>query len=88
MPTEAEIIKAALHNTQAGPIVASIVRPVLEAGGSVEDVLVLTESVLMGVCLFAVKLGGDNKVLDVIVERVRERLAQVRLGSVEPEGQA
>lgn len=75
-----------LHNRLAGPIVASIVRPPLDAGGEPEDVLILLESVIVGVSLAVIKLGGDDKVLDVVLERARDRLAELRLGPLPPAG--
>ena len=78
--------QADLHNRLAGQIVASIVKPPLETGGTETDVLVLLESVIVGTVLAIVKLGGDEKVLDVVVDRARERLAEIRLGSIETRG--
>lgn len=75
-----------LHNRLAGQIVASIVRPVLNGGGSETDVLVLLESVTVGVALAIIKLGGDERVLDVVHERAKERLAKLRLTGIEPQG--
>ena len=48
-----------LHNQLAGKIVASIVKPPLDHGGSETDVLVLLESVVAGVVLAITRLGGD-----------------------------
>lgn len=78
----ASMDQAALHNQLAG----EIVKPVLESGGSLTDVMVLTESVLLGVCLTCVRLGGDEKVLDTMVEAVKGRLAEIRLGDIETAG--
>lgn len=83
MNTQTEI-----HNRVAGEIVKSIVKPPLEAGGDMTDVLIILESVILGVMLMAVKLGGDDKVLDLTFERVRERLAEQRLGKIETAGTA
>jgi hypothetical protein len=75
-----------LHNRLAGEIVTSIVRPVIANGGSMQEVLVLTESVLVGVSLACVRLGGDDKMLDVMVEGARRRLAEIRQRDIETEG--
>lgn len=75
-----------LHNKLAGQIVASIVRPVIDGGGKYTDVMVLTESVLVGVALTCIRLGGDNKVLDVMVDAARRRLADIRLKDLPTEG--
>ena len=77
-----------IHNRDAGKIVASIVRPTLEAGGKETDVLVLLESVVTGVLLALVKLGGDEKVLDVFTANVRLRMAALRLKDIKTEGKA
>lgn len=79
---------AELHNRLAGEIVASIVRPVISAGGTPVQIMVLTESVLVGVAQACIRLGGDNKVLDIMVERARQRLAEIRLGNIDPAGRA
>lgn len=78
--------QAELHNRLAGQIVASIVRPPIQAGGSHTDVLVLMESVVVGVMLTCAKLGGDEIVLDVVVDGIKQRLAEARLGPLEPGG--
>jgi len=77
-----------IHNELAGKIVASIVKPPLEAGGQLTDVMVLLESVILGVVLMAVKLGGDEVVLDEVMLHVKERLAEQRLSTIEPSGNA
>lgn len=77
-----------LHNKLAGEIVSAIVKPIIASGGGYTDVLVLTESVVMGVVLVAVKLGGDDKVLDVLIDGVKKRLAEQRLGGIKTAGSA
>lgn len=78
--------KAALHNKLAGQIAAEIIRPVITSGGDVADVMVLAESVMIGVALACIKLGGDEKVLDVMFERAKNRLAEIRLTDIETVG--
>lgn len=75
-----------LHNAIAGRIVASIVRPVMTKGGDFASVMVLLESVITGVILAGVKLGSDETVLGEIAERVKERLAEIRLTDIETKG--
>jgi len=75
-----------IHNRTAGDIVRSIIQPSLDAGGKFEDVLVILESVILGVILVGVKLGGDDKVLDEVVLHVKERLAKARLARIESSG--
>ncbi len=77
-----------IHNETAGDIVKQIVKPTLEAGGEFTDVLVLLESVVVGVVMMAVKLGGDEIVLDQVIAGAKARLAEQRLGGIEPQGKA
>lgn len=81
-------VQGNLHNKLAGEIIATIVRPPIEAGGGMIDVLILLESVILGVMLIGVRMGGDEIVLDEVVARVKERLAELRLGDVPPAGNA
>lgn len=84
----ADAVQRELHNRLAGQIVASIVKPPLEAGGTSIDVLILFESVAVGVMLALTKLGGDEIVFDTIAERVKERLADLRLRDIATGGSA
>lgn len=77
-----------VHNAVAGRLVKAIVGSVFTSGGSVTDVMVMTESVLTGVALACIKFGGDELVLDAIVDRARQRLAEIRLGDIAPGGSA
>jgi len=76
----------AIHNRSAGELVRQIVRPTIDAGGTMTDVLVLLESVVTGVLELSVKLGGDNAVLDVFAEGVRRRMAELRLADLPTAG--
>lgn len=78
--------QAELHNRLAGQIVSQVVGTPIAAGGRVSDVMVLTESVLVGVALACIKLGGDEKVLDLLFEQAKQRLAEARLRDLAPEG--
>ena len=75
-----------VHNQLAGQIASQIVRGPLESGGSLTDVLVLAESVMVVVALATIRLGGDEKVLDVMFAATKERLAEVRLKGIKTEG--
>lgn len=77
-----------IHNRLAGQIIANIVKPPLESGGDVKDVLVLLESVVTGVLTAVVKLGRDGPVLDLFIEGVRERMAEIRLSNIRPVGRS
>jgi hypothetical protein len=69
---------AEVHNHHAPLIVESIIRPMLEAGGDTTDILVVLETVVTGVLLWSVKEGGDEKVVDILLKSVKERMAEIR----------
>ena len=69
-------------------IVASIVKPTIEGDGPTEGIMLLLEDVVAGVLLMTVKPEGDDPVLDILIDRVRERLASFRLMNMETEGEA
>jgi hypothetical protein len=75
-----------IHNEVAGRIVKDIVAGTINAGGDNKNVMVLTESVLVGVALATIRLGGDEKVLDVMFEAAKARLAELRLKDLPTEG--
>jgi hypothetical protein len=77
---------AELHNRLTKQIVAQIVNEPIAAGGTMSHVMMLCESVLVGVVLGCFQLGSDVKALDLIVGRVKERLAKVRLEELETKG--
>lgn len=76
------------HNEAAPRIVREIVHGPLQAGGDLRSVLLLLESVITGVCLAAIKLGGDEPVLDKVVDGAKARLSEARLGNIKTGGQA
>jgi hypothetical protein len=71
--------RAAVHNVMAGEIVRVIVKSTIDGGGGTTDIMVLTESVLVGVALACIRLGGDNMALDIMIDGARNRLAEIRL---------
>ena len=77
-----------IHNFLSGRIVKSIVRTPLDAGGGKTEVLVLLESVILGVILAIAKLDDAEIVLDIVVEGVKERLAEIRLKDINTVGEA
>ena len=79
---------AKLHNRLAKRIVSMIVHEQIAAGGTVSDILFLCESVLVGAVLGCLQLGSDERALDAIVSRVKERLAKARLEDLEMKGKA
>lgn len=81
-------IGASIHNDEVGRLVREIMGRTLAAGGTMTDVLVLMESVLLGFVLLTVKLGGDEIVLDTLVSGVKARLAEQRLGGLPSQGEA
>ena len=81
-----DVAAAELHNRLAKQIVSQIVNEPIAAGGTMSDVMMLCESVLVGVVLGCFQLGRDVKAFDLIVTRVKERLARVRLEDLETKG--
>jgi hypothetical protein len=81
-----DVAAAELHNRLAKQIVSQIVNEPIAAGGTMSDVMMLCESVLVGVVLGCFQLGSDVKAFDLIVTRVKERLARVRLEDLETKG--
>jgi hypothetical protein len=77
-----------LHNRVAPEALKLIVGETMTNGGTFEDVLITLESVIVGVMLLAVKLGGDEKVIDVMIAGAKERLAEKRLASIKHGGEA
>lgn len=75
-----------IHNRLAGQIVAQIVKPPLEAGGHVSDVLVLLESVVAGVMMACARVDGWNPagrdaMLMTLETGVRDRLVEMEVRS-------
>ena len=81
-----DAVAAELLNRLAKQIVAQIVNEPIAAGGTMSHVMMLCESVMVGVVLGCFQLGSDVKALDLIVGRVKERLAKVRLEELETKG--
>jgi hypothetical protein len=77
-----------LHNKLSEEIVLKILQEPIVAGGSVSDVMLLCESVIVGVFLKTFHVGSDVKALDLVIGRVKERLAKARLEDVGPKGRA
>ena len=75
-----------LHNRLAKQIVSQIINEPIAAGGTISDVMMLCESVLAGVVLRWFQLGSDVKAFDLIVTRVKERLAKARMEDLETKG--
>jgi hypothetical protein len=73
------------HNSALRPVMRLIVSLI---GAKPVDLLIFAESLIVGIFLLIVKLGGDEPVLDVFAEGVRLRLAEQRLGPLEPPGHA
>jgi hypothetical protein len=81
-----DMAAAELHNHLTKQIVSQIVNEPIAAGGTMSDVMMLCESVLVGVVLGCLQLGSDVKAFDLIVARVKERLAKIRLEDFETRG--
>ena len=81
-----DVAATELHNHLAKQIVSQIVNEPIAAGGTMSDVMMLCESVLVGVVLGCFQLGSDVKAFDLIVTCVKERLAKIRLEGLETKG--
>lgn len=77
---------AELHNRIAREVVSRVVKEPIAAGGSLSDVLLICESVLVGVVVECFKVGHDIKVLEAIFSATKERLAKVQLEDLEAGG--
>jgi hypothetical protein len=81
-----DVAATEVHNRLAKQIVSQIVNEPIAAGGNISDVMVLCESVLVGVVLRCFQLGRDEQAFDLIVGRVKDRLAKIRLEDLETKG--
>lgn len=72
------------HDELSRKFTFEVLGEALKRGATATEVMVLTESCVMAVYLALVKLGGDEKVLDLMVEGIRQRLAEKRLGGISP----
>ncbi len=75
-----------LHNRIAKRVVAEIIEETRAAGGSYSDLLVISESVLVGLVVECFRLGLDSKIIDLVFTAAKARLANVRLREVRAEG--
>jgi len=67
-----------IHQRDAPRIVESIIRPMLDAGGDQFDVMVMLESVVAGVMVWATKEGSEELVVGVMAESIKERMRDLR----------
>lgn len=74
-----------LHNAAVLPILREVVARV---GDKPSELLVFAATMVAGLFLLIVRLGGDEPVLEVFMEDVRDRLAHARLGPIKTEGEA
>ena len=72
------------HNTAVLPVLREITRRI---GPDPKALLVFAATLVTGLFMVIVRLGGDEPVLEVFMEDVRERLANARLGSIKTEGE-
>jgi len=79
------------HNDRAGQIVRDIVTPTIEAGGSPQDLLVLLESVIVGVVVFVAGsttgMQSVDEIVDMLAPAVKERAREIAAG-LKTEGRA
>lgn len=82
--------KSARHNRVSAKMIHCLAG-VLKGRDPVEariDALIIGESVIVGIALICIRLGGDNIVLDQMFERAKARLAEIRLKEIKTEGAA
>ena len=75
----------ARHNDAIRPVMRLVLDLV---GDRPVDLLIFAETLVVGIFMLIVRLGGDEPVLEVFAEGVRQRLAEQRLGPIEPDGHA
>jgi len=75
-----------LHNRVARQAVAQIINETKAAGGSYSGLLVICESVLVGVVVECFRLGQDSKVIDLVFTAAKDRLARLRLEDLDAKG--
>lgn len=63
-------------------------RILIDAGASPEEWMVAAESLVVGLFMLRVKVGGDHPVIEVFADRLRTRMADERFRNVKPEGAA
>lgn len=73
------------HNAATLPILRAIIDKV---GANPRELLVFAATMVAGLFLVIVKLGGDEPVLEVFMDDVKDRLARARLGPIVPKGDA
>jgi hypothetical protein len=78
---------AVLHGP-AAELIEEIVQPVIDRGGTVSEIMELTEDMLVGVCLLVLPMGADKNILEIMLANARHRLADIRLIEVDPAGHA
>jgi hypothetical protein len=79
---------AEIYDRDCGRLISEIIRPTAKVGGSMSEVLVLLEGIVTGVLTVGIKLGGDEAVLDVFIDGVRKRMAEIRLEMAQVAGSA
>lgn len=71
-----------LHNRLARELLPALVKPVLASGGSPRDVMVLLESVALGVCLYLAQTaeltGTEDELVDQLAAGIKTRWAEER----------
>lgn len=68
-----------LHNRLAGDLLKKLVRPVLANGGTMESVLVVLESIVVGVMLmFPEKPNGDQLRCLTLADSAAKRCEELR----------
>lgn len=76
----------AVHQEIVPAIVTTIVSSVRAAGGGPIDMLVILESIIVGVLVMTTKVGGEEHVMEEVTKGVLSRVAELRLTVSEPAG--
>lgn len=78
----------ALCNRAAREGLKAMGRILLDAEAKPVEWMVAAESLVVGLFMMQVKVGGDAPVIEVFADRLRERVADERFRNVKPEGAA
>ena len=80
--------KTTLINDAATGAVEWIIRGTIGRGLEPTDALIALESTVVGAILAITKLGGDERVLEAVIDGARGRLAETRLNTTPSHGSA
>lgn len=82
------LAKTAAVNRIAMDVISQIVRSIDGKTVDTAAALIIAEQVVIGTFLATVKLGGDEPILDVFIQNIRDRMADIRLRDLETKGKS